>query len=296
MPAAGKNVQAEFEAQRIGGSLLSFLSISGAQTEVLYAILGAQLFDIDKISDKSQNLPHMLPTPMQFERQVSELGVNNDDHVVLYDQSGIYFASARVWWTFRVRARAGFLMDIHLLTLHSVQVFGHDNVSILQGGLQQWKEQGFRIVSGSVAPAAPGRFVVKSFRRNLIKTMEDMRENVNSRQFQVVDARPERRFLALDPEPRPQLLGGHIPGSKSLEFGKVLNRPKADLLDEQALKQVWQQAQTDLSKPIIATCGSGVSASVLALSAFALGNEDVAVYDGSWSEWGLAENKNPIEK
>jgi thiosulfate/3-mercaptopyruvate sulfurtransferase len=166
----------------------------------------------------------------------------------------------------------------------------------LQGGFKKWKDAGLQVASGPSSPAAPGRFIVKEFRRHLVKSMDEMRDNIASKQYQVVDARPERRFTALDPEPRPQLLGGHIPGSKSLEFGKVIDRPKADFLDEQALKQVWQQAQTDLSKPVVATCGSGVSASVLALSAHVLGNHDVAVYDGSWSEWGLPENNNPIAK
>lgn len=127
----------------------------------------------------------------------------------------------------------------------------------MRGGFQKWKELGLPVESGAVVPPNPGRFVVHEFRRDLVKTMEDMTENITSKQYQVVDARPERRFLALDPEPRAHLLGGHIPGSKSLEFGKVINKEAADFLEDQALQQVWAKAETDLSKPIVATCGSG---------------------------------------
>jgi thiosulfate/3-mercaptopyruvate sulfurtransferase len=137
---------------------------------------------------------------------------------------------------------------------------------------------------------------VKEVRSHLVKSLDEMRKNIETRQAQVADARPHGRFIAKDPEPRPQLLGGHIPHSVSLEFGKVLDREKFEVLPAEKLSQVWKEAGVDLSKPLIATCGSGISASVLALSAATLGKMDVAVYDGSWSEWGLPDLKNPIEK
>jgi thiosulfate/3-mercaptopyruvate sulfurtransferase len=293
MPNTNRNVRQEFLDKRIPDS---------------------QLFEVDEISDKTIPLPHMLPKPEDFARLVSDLGVSNDDHVVCYDQSGIYFASARVWWTFRV--------------------FGHDNVSVLDGGIQKWQNAGFQTTSGPCQAAAKvrasillplsyesasihlfapigfvsyragllssiiaqGSFKVSGVRSQLVKSMDEMRKNVNTQEAQVADARPNRRFLAKDPEPRAQLLGGHIPHSVSLEFGKVLDREKFELLPKEKLAQVWKDAGVDLSKPLITTCGSGISASVLALSAALLGKMDVAVYDGSWSEWGIPEHKNPIAK
>jgi len=183
MPVAKRNPAKEFETKRIANSFA--------------------YFDIDAISDKSSSLPHMLPTVNQFEQQVSALGLSNDDHIVLYDTSGFFFASARAWWTFRV--------------------FGHDNVSVLDGGLARWQQLGYPVDTGAFTAPHKGNFVVRELRRHLLHTLPQIVANIDSKQFQLVDARAAGRFNATEPEPRPHLLAGHVPGSFNVDFKSVVD-------------------------------------------------------------------------
>jgi thiosulfate/3-mercaptopyruvate sulfurtransferase len=231
---------------------------------------GAAFFDIDAIADHSTSLPHMLPSAEAFAEAVGALGVGTGDRVVVYDVRGVVSA-ARVWWTFRA--------------------FGHDAVSVLDGGLKKWRAEGRPVERGAPAPAA--RTFVTRPRPQLVRDLEAMRANIGSRAAQVLDARSAGRFAGTEPEPRAGLRGGHIPGSLNLPY-ETLYRPDGTLKAPDELGAAVRAAGVDLGRPIVTTCGSGVTASVLALALYQLGRRDVAVYDGSWSEWG-GRADTPVE-
>jgi thiosulfate/3-mercaptopyruvate sulfurtransferase len=231
---------------------------------------GAVFFDIDGIADRSSPLPHMLPGAAQFARQVGGLGISNADLVVAYDARGVVSA-ARVWWTFRA--------------------FGHDRVAVLDGGLSKWRAEGRPVESGVTAPATR-RFRAR-LRRALVRDVEQMRKNVASRREQTLDARSRGRFDGTEPEPRAGLRGGHIPGSLNLPYD-TLYRPDATLMAPDGLRQAFAAAGVDLGKPVVTTCGSGITASVLALGLHVVGHQKVAVYDGSWTEWA-GRSDTPVE-
>ncbi|XP_038612343.1 3-mercaptopyruvate sulfurtransferase [Tachyglossus aculeatus] len=226
-------------------------------------IPGAAFFDIDLCSDRTSPYDHMLPTAQSFAEYAGKLGVGGDTHVVVYDASeqGL-FSAPRVWWMFRA--------------------FGHRAVSLLDGGLRNWQREGRPLGSGR------GRPVPAEFHATLdpafVKSYEDIKENVESRQFQVVDARASGRFRGTEAEPREGIEPGHIPGS--------LNMPFTDFLTEQGLEKspeelrgLFREKKVDLSQPLVATCGSGVTACHVALAAYLCGKPDVAIYDGAWVEW-----------
>lgn len=233
-------------------------------------IPGAAFFDIDAIADPTTTLPHMLPTAEAFAAAVGDLGVGSGDRVVVYDTRGVVSA-ARVWWTFRV--------------------FGHDSVAVLDGGLRAWKAGGRPLETG--APTPPRREFHARRRPELVRDLDAMRRNLATRAEQVLDARSRGRFAGTEPEPRPGLRGGHIPGSLNLPY-ETLYRPDGTLLPPDGLRAAIEAAGVDLGKPITTSCGSGVTASVVALALHLVGVPRVAVYDGSWTEWA-SQHDTPVE-
>lgn len=234
-------------------------------------IPGARYFDINLVADPETDLPHMLPSQGRFARLVGEMGVSNDHRVVFYDQKGI-FSSPRGWWLFRL--------------------FGHDQVAVLDGGLPRWVSEGRAVETGEGAPAQPASFR-PSFRTSLLRGLEDMRRNAQTGAELVLDARSRERFDGTAAEPRPGLLSGHMPGSRSLPFAEVLTEDKTFKTPEQ-LRQIFSAAGVKEGRSIACTCGSGVSATVLALGLAIAGLPDGAVYDGSWTEWA-SQPDTPIE-
>ena len=231
---------------------------------------GAVFFDIDAIADTTSGLPHMLPSPDAFARAVGALGIGDGDRVVVYDSRGVVSA-ARVWWTFRV--------------------FGHDNVAVLDGGLPKWRAEGRKLESGTVEPTR--REFTPRFRPELVREVAQMKSNVAMRGEQVLDARSRGRFAATEPEPRAGLRGGHIPGSLNLPYDE-LHAKDGTLLPPAELRTALTKAGVDLQRPVVTSCGSGITASVLALALHQVGRRDAAVYDGSWTEWA-GRNDTPVE-
>jgi thiosulfate/3-mercaptopyruvate sulfurtransferase len=234
-------------------------------------IPGATFFDIDGISDPSNSLPHMIPKPADFAAAVLALGIDNDHHVVGYDSYGL-MSAARAWWMFRL--------------------YGHDRVSVLDGGLAKWKREGRPVEGKPVAPAKTN-FTAR-FRPELVRLKEDVKANIASKAAQVLDARSAGRFQGKDPEPRAGLRGGHIPGSCNLPYNLLVDPDAKTVLPAAELRARFQAAGIDPARPVITSCGSGVTACVLALGLHLIGAGSVAVYDGSWSEWGLPGD-TPVE-
>jgi thiosulfate/3-mercaptopyruvate sulfurtransferase len=234
-------------------------------------IPGAQFFYIDGIRDESSELPHMLPSADVFAAKVGALGIGNDDQVIVYDVAGS--GAARVWWTFRV--------------------FDHRHVSVLDGGLGKWLAEG-RPVSDSVAEVRPALYRASPANRALVRTCADLLANVRERREQVVDNRGPGRFRGAEPEPRPARKLGHIPGSINIPFVDFI-APGGVWRSEEEIAEIFTRAGVDLDKPVVATCGSGITACTTALAAYLLGRDDVAVYDGSWVEWGNRDD-TPVER
>lgn len=229
-------------------------------------IEGALFFDIDAVSDQSSDLPHTMPDAAQFAGAVSRLGISNQDRVVVYDGAGL-FSAARVWWMFRM--------------------MGHSDIFILNGGLPKWQDEG-RATTAVVKTPAPGNFEAVADTRKLATP-----ENLLNTTDQIADARAPARFAGTAPEPRAGLRSGHIPNSKNVFFKTLLNED-GTLKSAEALAQVFETAGIDPMKPVITSCGSGVTAAVLDLALTHLGAKDTRLYDGSWSEWG-ARTDLPIE-
>ena len=226
-------------------------------------IPGALYFDIDEISDKSNPLPHMLPKPEQFALQVGKMGIGNDTRVVVYDSEGLYSAG-RVWWMLRT--------------------MGHENVAVLDGGLKKWKAEG-RVVTDQPSPApAPNTFTPR-FDSSRVRDAAAVKALIGDSKVQIIDARAAPRFAGSVPEPRAGLRSGHIPSSRNVPFTSLLNAD-GTLKDEAELRAVFKAGGIDVARPVVASCGSGVTASVVAFALAQLGQTDAAVYDGSWSEWG----------
>ncbi len=234
-------------------------------------IPGAVFFDVDAVSDHASTLPHMFPDARQFARDVAALGISSGDTVVIYDNGG-WMAAPRAWWMFLS--------------------FGHARVKVLDGGLKKWTAEGRPVEAGAVAPA-PGSFDA-SFDGRFIRSKAQMVDNLASKAEQVVDARASNRFEGTVPEPRAGLRSGHIPGSRSLPYGGLINASTGEMKSLDELRASFTAAGLDLDRPVVTTCGSGVSAAVLTLALYRLGVRGSALYDGSWSEWGLLDGP-PIE-
>ena len=235
-------------------------------------IPGAQLFSIDDASDPSSPLPHTFPSATQFADVVSRLGISTGDHVIVYDASGTNFSAPRVWWMFRA--------------------FGHAHVSLLDGGLGAWKAAGGAVETGDPRLVPQGSFNAE-LNAEMTRSAEQVQEARHANAAQVVDMRSRGRFEGTEPEPRPGLRSGHIPGSRNVPYASLVNE-RGLLRSETELRAIMDGAGIDVRRPVIATCGSGVTACSLLLALHALGATDIALYDGSWSEWGQRQ-EFPVE-
>lgn len=234
-------------------------------------IPGAIFFDIDAISDTESSLPHMLPSPEKFSSRMRKMGIGDGARIVIYDSYGVYSAP-RVWWTFRV--------------------MGHNDVVVLNGGLPKWKSENHPVESGE-PPARSERHFTARRNAALVRDRDDMIAASSKGTDQIVDARTAERFAGAAPEPRAGLRAGHIPNSTSLPYAVILNED-GTLKAAPQIKAIFDAAGVALDKPIVTTCGSGVSAAILSLGLAVAGHKDAAVYDASWSEWG-ADESLPIE-
>lgn len=231
---------------------------------------GAVFFDLDAISDHSSSLPHMLPTAEDFAKDAGALGLSEKDHIVVYDSQGL-FSAARVWWMFRL--------------------FGAKRAVVLDGGLPKWKAEGRPTETGPFAPPAPNLFSETSL-QDSVAILADVKDALNS-QTQILDARGAPRFNGSAAEPRAGVRSGHMPGALNLPYTQLLN-PDKTMKGGTALETAFQTVGLDMNRPVITSCGSGVTAAILTLGLAVLGKSS-RLYDGSWSEWG-SRNDTPVEK
>ena len=243
-----------------------FMPNSGKDAHALFAerrIPGARFFDIDAIADTSTGLPHMLPAPEVFASRMRKMGVGDGAQVVVYDNHGL-FSAARVWWTFRA--------------------MGHEDVFVLDGGFPAWQAGGFPIETGPAQARSLRHFTARR-RADLVRDLAEMRRVVTAGDHAILDARPANRFSGEAPEPRAGLRGGHMPGARSTPSSTLVT-PDGFLRSRAELEALFAEAGANLRQPVICTCGSGVTAALIALALARLGRWDASVYDGSWAEWG----------
>jgi thiosulfate/3-mercaptopyruvate sulfurtransferase len=229
-------------------------------------IPGAVFFDVAEIADPNDPLPHMYPDAKRFAHDVAALGISSSDTVVAYD-SGAWVAAPRAWWMFLS--------------------FGHSKVKVLDGGLQKWLREGRPTHSGKVAPK-PGRFEAR-LDPDFVRNKQQLLDNMTTHAEQLIDARPRPRFEGSVTEPWPGRRSGHIPGSRNVPYGELFDASTGAMKPLEDLRKSFMGAGVDLARPIVTTCGSGVSAAVLTLALYRLGVRGTALYDGSWAEWGLPE-------
>jgi thiosulfate/3-mercaptopyruvate sulfurtransferase len=225
-------------------------------------IPGARFFDIDVVADPDTSLPHMAPTAGRFARLMGEMGISNATRVIFYDQKGLQ-SSARGWWL--------------------MKLFGHEKAAVLDGGLPKWLAEGRATESGDAKQAAPATYT-PDFRADLVKGIGDVKRIIADGGALILDARAKGRFDGTAPEPRPGLPSGHMPGAKSVPFNELLNADFT-MKDAASLRARFAAAGADGGKPIVTSCGTGVTACILALGLKQAGLGDAAIYDGSWTEW-----------
>ena len=223
-------------------------------------IPGAVFFDIDGIADHAAGLPHMLPSPGEFSKAVGALGIGDGETVVVYDGAGL-FSAARVWWT--------------------LKAMGHDQVKVLDGGFPKWKREGRAVESGPAQPSA--KFFTAIRNPALIRDFDAVMTAVTGKSAQIVDARSPGRFLAQEPEPRAGVRGGHMPGALNIHYRKLIAED-GTLKPPEMLRAAFDAVNLD--RPVITTCGSGLTAAILMLALDEIGARDTSLYDGSWTEWG----------
>lgn len=242
-----------------------FLPGAGRDAKAEYAashIPGARFFDIDEISDHRSDLPHMAPPVEKFMSRLRAMGVGDGHQVVVYDATGL-FSAARVWWLFRL--------------------MGQPNVAVLDGGLPKWTADGHP--TEDMPPVIRDRHMTVRRQNHMVKDVTQVSAASKLGDYEIVDARSAGRFRGEDPEPREGLRGGHIPGSRNLPFTALLNDDQT-MKSPGTLRATFQSAGVDLSKPVITSCGSGVTAAILSLALERIGKSDHSLYDGSWTEWG----------
>ena len=262
-------VTTQWLAERIKSPDISIIDCSwhlptakrDAKTEFLVEhIPGAQFFDIDMISDTESTLPHMLPKPEKFASHVRKMGIGDGKKVICYDSVGL-FSAARAWWMFKV--------------------FGHDDVAVLDGGLRKWKAENLLLEDGPPLKPQERHFTAR-FQSMMVRDKAEVKKAL-----QVADARSPGRFRGEEPEPRPGVRAGHMPGAKNVHYAALLNAD-GTLKPESELAKIFETAGIDIAKPVITSCGSGVTAAILSLALTMLGAKNHALYDGSWVEWGSA--------
>ena len=234
-------------------------------------IPGAVFFDIDDVAAPGTSLPHMIPSPALFAAKMAERGIGDGDLVVVYDSVGLSSAG-RVWWMLRL--------------------FGHDEVALLDGGLPKWRAEG-RLLETAMPAIAKCHFTAR-FDPGLVRDKAALAANLAARREQVVDARAAGRFEGTAEETWPGRRRGHIPGSRNLPFDWVTDPRTRTLKGADELRRLFAEAGVALDRPVVASCGSGVTACALAFALHLIGHERAAIYDGSWSEWGLPDGP-PIE-
>jgi thiosulfate/3-mercaptopyruvate sulfurtransferase len=282
VPDSAKNwiVETEWLAERLGTPGLLVLDGSwhlpdsgrnGRQEYLAEHIPGALFFDIDDLVDETSDLPHMLPSQVKFASRMKKMGIGDGMRLVVYDTYGL-FSAARVWWTFRA--------------------MGHKDVAVLNGGLRKWKAEGRPLEDGPPVPRTARHFTPLKD-NDLVRDIDDMKRYVADKSVQIVDARPAGRFEGSVAEPRPGLRSGHIPGSRSVPSTMILNAD-GTLKSREELIAIFTAAGIDPSRPVVTTCGSGVTAAMLSFALAVIGQTNAAVYDGSWAEWGR-DNGLPIE-
>jgi len=234
-------------------------------------IPGAQFFDIDDISESDTGLPHMLPSPEKFSSRMRRLGIGDGKKVIAYDTAGL-FSAARAWWMLRI--------------------FGHDDVAVLDGGFPKWKAEGHPIDEDPPGKVQERHFSAR-FQSMMVRDKEDVLAAVKTGKSQIADARSPGRFTGKEPEPRPGVRSGHMPGAANVHYATLLS-PDGTLKSPEAIARTFADAGIDVQKPVITSCGSGITAAILTLGLTLIGAKAHALYDGSWSEWGAATD-TPVE-
>jgi thiosulfate/3-mercaptopyruvate sulfurtransferase len=233
-------------------------------------IPGAQFFDIDELSDTTSSLPHMLPSPEKFSSRMRKMGIGDGKRIIAYDTVGL-FSAARAWWMFKV--------------------FGHDDVAVLDGGLKKWLAEG-RTTEDGPALARQERHFTPRFKGSMVRDIREVAAVLKSGAAQVADARSGTRFRGEEVEPRPGVRAGHMPGASNVHYASLLT-VDGTLKSPAEIEAVFAASGVDVSKPVITSCGSGITAAILSLGLTLAGTRDHALYDGSWTEWG-GNPDNPV--